>query len=92
MSNDDEETRAYKPIHPGEVLREQMEARGVSNRELARRTGLADSYISHVLVGRRGITANAAIEIGKALGTGGMFWATLQARYELELEKEKREE
>lgn len=72
-------------IHPGRILRKEvLEARGISQTELAAATGLPVSRINDLVKERRGITVDSAIRLGKALGTSPQLWIGLQADYDME--------
>ena len=70
-------------IHPGETLREDLEALGMSAAELARRIEVPVNRITEILDGRRAVTGDTALRLGRFFGTSGEFWLNLQKRYEL---------
>ncbi|MDZ4288859.1 MAG: HigA family addiction module antitoxin [Prosthecobacter sp.] len=71
-------------IHPGEILlHEFLEPAGISQYRLAQATGLPSSRISDLVKGRRGITPDSAIRLGKALGMATEFWLNLQHDYDV---------
>ena len=72
-------------IHPGETLAEVIEDRGMSQRELALRTGVTEKHISTVVHGQKGISADFARRLEYALGIEASFWMNLQAQYDREL-------
>ena len=72
-------------IHPGETLREDLEAIGMSAAELARRIEVPVNRITEILDGRRAITGDTALRLGRFFGTSGEFWLNLQMFYELRL-------
>ena len=71
------------PIHPGETLREDLDAIGMSAAELARRIEVPVNCITEILNGRRAVTADTALRLGRFFGTSGEFWLNLQKLYEL---------
>ena len=71
------------PTHPGETLREDLEALGMSAAELARRIEVPVNRITEILDGRRAVTGDTALRLGRFFGTSGEFWLNLQKRYEL---------
>ena len=78
------------PIHPGEILREELEVLGVSAAELARQLSVPTNRITGILNEERAITADTALRLGHWFGTSGDFWLNLQKLYELRLvENEK---
>lgn len=70
-------------VHPGEVLREELDERGVTPTELARRIGVPANRVSQIIGGKRTITADTALRLGHWLGTDPQFWLNLQARFDL---------
>ena len=72
-------------IHPGELLAEEIEARGMSQRELALAMGRPPQLISEIVRGRRGISAETALQLEAALGTAAHIWVGLDADYRLAL-------
>ncbi len=72
-----------EPIHPGETLREDLEALGMSAAELARRIEVPVNRITEILKSRRAVTDDTALRLGRFFGTTGEFWLNLQKLYEL---------
>lgn len=77
------------PIHPGEILAGELEEIGISGLELANRLGIPNNRIYQILAGKRSITADTALRLGKFFGTGPDFWLNLQKAYELETVREE---
>ena len=77
------------PIHPGETLREDLDALDMSAAELARRIEVPVNRITEILNGRRSITGDTALRLGRFFGTSGQFWLNLQKLYELRLAARK---
>ena len=63
------------PIHPGETLREDLDAIGMSAAELARRIEVPVNCVTEILNGRSAVTADTALRLGRFFGTSGEFWA-----------------
>ena len=76
-------------IHPGETLREDLEALGMSAAELARRIEVPVNRITEILNGRRSVTGDTALRLGRFFGTSGEFWLNLQKLYELRCAQQK---
>jgi antitoxin HigA-1 len=74
---------ARTPIHPGETLREDLDALGMSAAELARRLEVPTNRITAILNGERGITGDTALRLAHFFGTSAEFWMNLQKLYEL---------
>lgn len=72
-------------IHPGESIADMLEERGISQAELAIRTGVSTAYVCNVLSGKKGISAHFAMALEYALGVPSYLWLKIQARYEAEL-------
>jgi addiction module HigA family antidote len=72
-------------IHPGEILAEELNERGLTGSEAARALGVPQSRISNILRSRTGITADTALRLGLWLGTGPELWLNMQKEYELRL-------
>lgn len=72
-----------EPIHPGETLREDLDALGMSAAELARQIEVPVNRITEILNGRRAVTGDTALRLGHFFGTTGEFWLNLQKLYEL---------
>jgi addiction module HigA family antidote len=77
------------PIHPGEILVDELQEIGMRPVELAQRLGVPDNRIYQILHGRRSITADTALRLGKFFNTGPEFWLNLQQAYELDIAREE---
>ena len=73
------------PIHPGEILADEIEEIEIEIIELANRIGVSDDYLDRIVEGQQNITADTALRLGKFFGTGPDFWLNLQKAYELDL-------
>jgi addiction module HigA family antidote len=69
--------------HPGRLLRRELRARGLSANRLALELGVPSGRITDILNGRRSITADTAVRLGRFLGNGARFWLDLQAQYDI---------
>lgn len=77
--------RERLPIHPGEVLAEDVLAElGMTGRELARELNVSPNRISEILRGRRAITADTVLRLARWLGTSPELWLNLQQAYDLD--------
>ena len=72
-----------RPVHPGEILREELEELGMSAKAIARELGVPQNRISDILRGWRGITADTALRLARYLNTTPQVWLNLQKAYEL---------
>ena len=72
-----------RPVHPGEILGEELEELGMSASALARALGVPTNRITAILKGQRGMTANTALRLSRYFGTTPELWMNLQKTYEL---------
>ncbi len=80
------ETNYYAPVHPGEVLLEEyLEPLGISQSRLALGMRVPPQRINEIISGKRGITAETAFRLAKAIGTTPEFWLSLQDEYDLRI-------
>jgi addiction module HigA family antidote len=79
--------------HPGRFLKRELDASGLSANRLAIELGVPSGRITDILNGRRAITADTAIRLGRYFGNPPRFWLDLQSQYELAMvERERGEE
>jgi antitoxin HigA-1 len=76
---------ALTPIHPGERLKEELEALDMSAAELARKLNVPTNRVTHILNGRRGISDETALRLSHFFGTSAEFWLNLHSLYDLRL-------
>jgi addiction module HigA family antidote len=76
-------TNNMRPIHPGEILREEMEVLDLSARQLATALHVPTNRVTGILNEQRAITADTALRLARYFGTTPEFWMNLQAAYEL---------
>ena len=73
------------PFHPGEILLEEfLEPTGTTQTAFAQRVGWTRSRLNELIRGKRGITADAALDLADVLGTSPKLWMNLQATYDLD--------
>ncbi len=78
------------PVHPGEILLEEfLKPLGVSQYQLAKAVAVSARRINEIAHGQRRISADTALRLARYFGTSERFWMNLQARYDLEVEKDK---
>ena len=63
-----------KAIHPGEILKDELDAREISQKEFAIKLGIQPTQLNEIIKGKRGITAEHAVLIGKALEMEPIIW------------------
>ena len=77
--------RKLPPIHPGELLRDELGEIGISLNELARALRVPMNRISAIVNGKRSITADTAMRLARYFGTSPQYWLNLQSTYDLEI-------
>jgi antitoxin HigA-1 len=78
------------PVHPGDILMEEfLRPLGVSQYQLAKAVGVPARRINEIVHGQRRISADTALRLARYFGTSERFWVNLQARYDLEVEKDR---
>jgi antitoxin HigA-1 len=78
-------TIARTPIHPGEILADELEELGVSPTELSRQIRVPANRISQIINGKRAVTGDTALRLAHWFGTSAQFWMNLQALYDVRL-------
>ena len=76
-------------ICPGEILEEELVARGMTQKELARRMGRPVQSINEVIKGKRALTAETALDLERVLGIEAGLWVRLEGDYRLALARQK---
>jgi len=78
------------PIHPGEILMEEfLKPMEISQYRLAKDINVPARRINEIVQGKRSITPDTALRLSKYFGLSERFWVNLQARYDLETEKDR---
>ena len=72
-----------RPVHPGEILRDELEALGMSVDALGKELEMPVNHVTEVLHGQRGVTDNTALRLAHYFGTTPQLWLNLQRTYEL---------
>ena len=73
----------YTPVHPGEVLKDELYEVGLTQSALAKHIGVLPKTINEICRGKRGISAEMAMKLSKALGGNPQFWLNLQNNWEI---------
>ena len=74
------------PIHPGEILMEEfLKPMGISQYRLAKDISVPPRRINEIVHGKRGVTADTALRLGRFFGMSPQFWLNLQTRHDLEI-------
>lgn len=78
------------PVHPGEILQEDfLKPLGISQYRLSKDISVPPRRINEIVLGKRSISADTALRLSKYFGTSERFWLNIQARYDLEVQKDK---
>ncbi|VAX16740.1 hypothetical protein MNBD_NITROSPINAE04-1855 [hydrothermal vent metagenome] len=71
------------PIHPGEILKDELKEIGITATELSRQIKAPENRVPQIIAGKRNITADTALRLGKWFNMSPSFWLNLQKSYEL---------
>ena len=80
---------ARTPIHPGEILAEELDELGVSPTELSRQIRVPANRISQIINGKRAVTGDTALRLAHWFGSSPQFWMNLQALYDVRLAEQE---
>ena len=72
-----------RPVHPGEILREELDTIGLSANALAKALGVPVNRITMIVNGQRGVSADTALRLARYFGTTPQLWMNLQKTWEL---------
>ncbi len=82
--------KLLEPIHPGEILMEEfLKPMDISQYRLAKDISVPARRINEIVHGKRSISPDTALRLSKYFGLSERFWINLQARYDLEIEKDR---
>ena len=82
--------KRFPPVHPGEILLEEfLKPLGMSQYRLAKDLHVPPRRINEIVHGLRSITADTALRLARYFETSDRFWLNLQARYDLEVERDR---
>ncbi len=76
--------------HPGRLLKRELEARALSANRLALDLGVPSGRITDIVNGRRSITADTAVRLGRYFGNNPQFWVDLQGQYDIAVVEQER--
>ena len=77
----------FEPTHPGEMIKDEVEYRGLSQKKLAAEMGMSPSLLNEILNGRRRVSIEYALLFEAALGIDAELWIRLQADYDMQVAK-----
>ena len=72
-----------RPMHPGEILRDELDALGLSANALSKALGVTVNRVTTILNGQRGVSADTALRLARYFGTSPQLWLNLQKTWEL---------
>ncbi len=82
-------TKKLPPVHPGEILSEEfLKPLKISQYRLAKEISVPPRRINEIVLGKRAVTADTALRLSRYFGLSERFWMNLQARFDLETEKD----
>ena len=80
--------RDFPPIHPGEILLEEfLKPMGITQYRLAKDVSVDPRRINEIVHGKRSISADTSLRLGRFFGTSARFWMNLQSQYDLQVEE-----
>ncbi len=74
-----------RAVHPGEILKGELEESGITPTEFARQIAVPPNRVSQIIAGKRSVTGDTALRFGHWFGVDPQFWLNLQAQYDLVL-------
>jgi len=78
------------PVHPGEILLEEfLKPLDISQYRLAKAMSVPPRRVNEIVLGKRSVTADTALRLGRFFGTSEQFWLNLQSEYDLDVEKDR---
>ena len=80
---------ARTPIHPGEILSDELQELGLSAKRLAENLSVPPNRLYQILAGKRSLTADTALRLSRYFGMSAAFWMNLQSAYELDLARQQ---
>ncbi len=79
-----------RPIHPGEILKDELRELGLSARAFAKKLSVPVNRITSILNKKRSVTADTALRLSRYFGTTPEFWLNLQVSYDLKIVQRKK--
>lgn len=77
-----------RAVHPGEILKDELDELGITPTELARQIDVPPNRISQIIAGKRAVTGDTALRLGHWFGMEPQFWLNLQGAFELRIAEE----
>lgn len=77
----------FEPTHPGELVKDELEARGLTQTRFAEQIGVKPSLLNEIIKGKRGVNTEFALLLEAALGIPANMWLNMQSDYNMQLAK-----
>ena len=77
--------RPFVATHPGELIKDEIKTRGITQKQLSELSGISPSILSETIKGKRSISLNMAFGLEKSLGIPAEMWLNLQSQYDLDI-------
>ena len=74
----------FTATHPGEMIKDELKARNITQKQLSAETGITPSVLSETINGKRSVSLNVAVALEKAFGISADIWMNLQTHYDLD--------
>lgn len=84
METRNENITPFRAVHPGGILKEELEARGIKQKDFAGQIGMQPTHLNALIKGKRNISPDVADRLERELGIPASFWMSLQSSYELD--------
>lgn len=81
----------FEPTHPGEIIKEELESRGISQKHFAEVVGVSYTMLNDILNGKRPVSSDFALLIEASMGISAEMLARMQTRYNLQIARSKKE-
>jgi addiction module HigA family antidote len=82
--------KKMNPVHPGEILLEEfLDPMGISQYRLAKDISVSARRINEIVHGKRAVSADTALRLGRFFGTSAQFWLNLQSHFDLEVQMDR---
>ncbi len=92
LSGTNDMKQPTNPFHPGEILLEEfLQPAGMTQTAFAKKLGWTRARLNELIRGKRGVTADAALDLAEALGTSPKLWLNLQATYDIDKAMKRRD-
>ncbi len=77
----------FEPTHPGQLIKDELDASGMSQAALAEQLGIRPSHLNEIIKGKRAVNTEMALMLEAALGVPASLWLNLQAAYNMQVAK-----